>query len=91
MVKLNLYLAGQSRNSMIAMKNLQAAVAQLPEHTVELTVIDVLEFPLRALDEGVLVTPTLIRRDPQPLRILIGTLDDGNEMMALLDLKQVPR
>ncbi len=87
MAKLDLYVAGQSRNSMVAMKNLKATLARLPDNAVELTVIDVLADPMRALDEGVLVTPTLIRRDPQPIRIVIGTLADTDEMMTLFDLE----
>jgi circadian clock protein KaiB len=86
MVRLELYLAGQSRNSMIAHRNLKAALTSREGAPIELTVIDILEQPLRALKEGVLVTPTVVRREPQPLRIVVGTLDCPADLSALLDV-----
>lgn len=86
MVRLQLYIAGQSRNSMLALKNLNSAIAGLPSGAIDLTVTDVLNHPLAALDEGVLVTPTLIRRAPLPHRIIIGTLGDPDDLTSLLEL-----
>ncbi|GEO83019.1 circadian clock KaiB family protein [Pararhodospirillum oryzae] len=85
MVKLDLYLAGRSRNSMRALHNLKEWLAQYGGEGVELRVIDVLEHPDRALDEGVLVTPTVIRREPDPIRIVVGTLDLPDDVTVLLE------
>lgn len=88
MIKLDLYLAGRSRNSMLALRNLKALLEAHGSDGVELRVIDVLEQPDRALDEGVLVTPTVIRREPAPLRIVIGTLDLPDDVRVLLQLDE---
>lgn len=79
MVRLQRYIAGHSRNSMLAVKNLKSAIAKLPDGAIDLTVTDVLSQPLAALDDGVLVTPTLIRRAPRPHRMVFGTLADPED------------
>jgi circadian clock protein KaiB len=56
-----LYIAGNTPNSMLAISNLQASLGDSPH---DLEVVDVLEHPERALDDGVFVTPTLIRWAP---------------------------
>ena len=68
---LRLYVAGQTPNSMLALANVQAA---LDGNAHNLEVVDVLEHPERALDDGVFVTPTLVRLAPEPERTMIGSL-----------------
>ncbi len=75
-VSVRLYVAKGAPNSLKAHDNLREALEQfeLADDLVE--IVDVFEAPERALDDGVLVTPMLVRLQPEPVRRLIGTLDD---------------
>jgi circadian clock protein KaiB len=76
-----LYIAGNTPNSMLAISNLQASLGDSPH---DLEVVDVLEHPERALDDGVFVTPTLVRLAPEPERTMIGSLNEPAALLALL-------
>jgi circadian clock protein KaiB len=81
-----IYVAGAAPNSLRAIANLYAILRQyLPDkHSVE--IIDVLEDPLVALRDGILVTPTLVKLTPLPVRKLLGSLDDRETVLAALGL-----
>ena len=83
-----LYLAGGAPNSVRALANLYALCrTHFPEsHRIE--VIDVLEEPLRALAEAILVTPTLVKVSPAPELQIIGNLSDEEEVLRALGLPQ---
>ena len=83
-----LYLAGGAPNSVRALANLYALCrTHFPEsHRIE--VIDVLEEPLRALAEAILVTPTLVKVSPAPEVQIIGNLSDEEEVLRALGLPQ---
>ena len=85
---LSLYVAGRSPNSLRAISNL-AAIARdyLPAHQLE--IVDVLATPERALADGILVTPTLIRRTPLPRLKLIGDLSATDQVLLALGIDQV--
>lgn len=85
---LRLYVAGDAPNSVEAMANLKEICnGCLPPEQYQLEIIDVLEEPLRALDDGVLVTPTLIKVSPPSVSI-VGTLDDHDQVRRALGLEQ---
>lgn len=46
-----------------------------------------LEEPLRALEDGVFVTPTLVELSPTPVRIM-GTLNERERVARLLGLER---
>ena len=81
------YVAGAAPNSLRAIANLYAILRQfLPSnHSVE--IIDILEDPLVALRDGILVTPTVIKLSPLPERKLLGNLDDREKVLLALGLK----
>jgi circadian clock protein KaiB len=83
---LRLYVAGDAPNSVEAAANLKAICSgYLEPDTYDLEIVDVLEEPLRALEDGVLVTPTLLRVSPQRLSI-VGTLEDHRKVRQALGL-----
>lgn len=86
---LRLYVAGNGPNSVAARANLRRilATAKRP-HSLE--IVDCLEQPMRALNEGVLVTPTLIRRDATPPVTIIGSLNDATRVREALGLPVPP-
>lgn len=81
---LRLYVAGNAPNSVRAISNAQAVCdAHFASH-YELEIVDLLEHPQRALTDGVIVTPTLIRLLPLPIQKVIGTLGDTERLLLAL-------
>jgi circadian clock protein KaiB len=75
-VQLRLYVAGRAPNSVTAMRNLDALTADGAGVRWHVEVVDVMLNPQRALDDQVLLTPTLVRVAPRPVRRIIGDLSD---------------
>ena len=83
-----LYIANGAPNSVRALANLYAICRKhFPEsHRIE--VIDVLQEPLRALAEAILVTPTLVKVSPTPEQQIIGNLSEEEDVLRALGLPQ---
>ena len=77
----------RSRDAIDSIKN--AFEARLSENGI-LEIIDVLDKPQQAQAESVLVTPTLIRLVPTPVRRVIGDFSDAKKAFDLLDLGDEP-
>jgi len=86
-VVLRLYIAGGAPNSMQAIANLEAVCAEYLKGGHRLEVVDVIEEPQRAMAEGVLVTPSLVKLSPQPAVQVIGNLSDRKRLLLALGLK----
>jgi circadian clock protein KaiB len=83
-VHLRLYVAGQAPNSILAIANIKAICEghYLPGYKLE--IVDLMEHPLRGLQDGIVVTPTLVRVLPKPARRVIGTLADQKQVILAL-------
>ena len=87
MFKFRLYVAGESPNSTQALANLNALCrAHLPDRH-EIEIVDVFRQPRRALADGVLMTPTLLKLAPAPLRTIVGTLSQTQAVLLALGLR----
>jgi circadian clock protein KaiB len=84
--RLRLYISGASRSSLQAVANLKQFCRQYLEGRYELEVVDLYQQPELAQHEQLIVAPTLIKASPPPVRRLIGTLSNPNEVMRLLDV-----
>ena len=84
---LRLYVTGDTPISTRAIANLHAICeTHLPRrHSVE--VIDVLGDALRAMTDGILVTPTLVRVSPLPVSRIIGDLSDSTIVLHALGVE----
>lgn len=85
-VSLRLYVAGDAPHSAAARANIRLLLADVPPDRVALEVIDVFEAPDRAREDGLLVTPMLIRLSPKPVRRIVGDLSERERVWAALDL-----
>ena len=85
-LRLRLYVAGAAPNSVLARANLDALLARHGVREYDLEVIDCLREPRRALTDGVLVTPTLVRVAPPPPQTIVGSLGDTRRVVAALGL-----
>jgi circadian clock protein KaiB len=85
---LRLYVAGNSNPSKTAMANLEAICREYICDNYTIDIVDILKDPIRALSDGVLVTPALVRFSPLPVRRIIGDLSDKQAVLLALDLKE---
>ena len=83
-----LYLAGSAPNSVRALANLYAICHKHFPDSHRIEVIDVLKEPLRALEEAIFVTPTVVKVSPSPSQQIIGNLSEEEEVLRALGLPQ---
>ena len=83
-LRLRLYIAGQAPNSVRAIANCRAICDEHFASGHELEIVDLLEHPKRAVADGVIVTPTLIKLLPLPVQRVIGSLSDTNQVLQAL-------
>ena len=80
-----LYVAGDSPNSLLALRNLHALCEQLYGEKYRLEVIDVLLSPERAWADGVIATPTTLKLTPAPKAQIIGNLSNTEQVLGVLN------
>ncbi|MFP4474595.1 MAG: circadian clock KaiB family protein [Desulfatibacillaceae bacterium] len=78
-----LYVAGNSPNSLRAVANLKRLCGKSFKNNCHIEIVDVLEHPLKALGDDVIVCPTLIRLSPPPVVRVIGDLSDTDAVESL--------
>jgi circadian clock protein KaiB len=83
---LKLYVAGNTPNSMRALKTLRDILDTEFRGVYALKVIDVLKNPQLAEEDKILATPTLAKILPPPVRRIIGDLSDRERVLIGLDL-----
>lgn len=87
---LRLYVAGRLANSVRASGNIRQLCERCVPRRFELEIVDVLQEPLRALADEVLVTPTLLRLAPTPRVQVVGDLSDAAVVLAALGIDTPP-
>ena len=82
-----LYVAGKTPHSMAAVKNLKQLCEKYlkGEHRIE--IIDLVKNPSLARDHQIIALPTLVRELPVPIRKIIGTLSNTEQMLVVLEVK----
>ena len=84
-IGLILYVANSTPNSQRARANLDAALRELAVPTrYRLEIIDVLADAKRALNDSIIVTPTLVVLGPKRRLVMIGDLSDPGKLQGLL-------
>lgn len=83
---LRLYVAGSAPNSVQAIANIEEICRQYLQGNYQLEIVDVLKQPFRALADGVMVTPSLIKLSPPPVVQVVGNLNDKNQVLLALGL-----
>ncbi|MEO0377712.1 MAG: circadian clock protein KaiB [Cyanobacteria bacterium P01_A01_bin.17] len=83
---LKLYVAGNTPNSIRALRTLNNILEQEFQGVYALKVIDVLKNPQLAEEDKILATPTLSKVLPPPVRKIIGDLSDRERVLIGLDL-----
>ena len=83
---LKLYVAGNTPNSVRALKMLSQILEKEFQGVYALKVIDVLKNPQLAEEDRILATPTLAKVLPPPVRKIIGDLSDREKVLIGLDI-----
>jgi len=87
---LRLFVTGTAPRSARAIRNIQAICEDYLPGRYDLAVIDIYQHPEHARTEQIIVTPTLVKHAPIPVRKLIGDLSDINRVLAGLDIMPRP-
>lgn len=85
--RLRLYVMDQTPKSIAAFGNLKRICENHLKGRYHITVIDLLKKPQLARGDQILATPTVVRRLPIPVRTIIGSLSDFDQVLVGLDLR----
>jgi circadian clock protein KaiB len=86
LLRLHLFVAGNSSRSNQTVHTLRVLCDQRAPGRYQLEVIDIYQQPALARQAQIIATPTLIKLDPQPKKILIGSLAQTERVLAGLGL-----
>lgn len=86
--ELRLYVTGSTMLSRQAIENIEWIMREELGTMYCYEVVDVLERPDLAAEDGILATPALVRRRPAPVRKLVGDL--GDRAMVIASLRPGP-
>jgi circadian clock protein KaiB len=84
--KFRLYIAGDAPHSAQAIANLTALCLEHLDQRHAIEIVDVLCEPLRALTDGVMLTPLLVKLSPAPIRKITGSLSQRTMVLQALGL-----
>ena len=84
---LRLYVAGQTPKSLEAFVNLKKICDEHLRGRYETEVIDLVENPHLAREDQIIAIPTLIRKLPEPIKKIIGTLADTEKVLLGLEIR----
>jgi circadian clock protein KaiB len=83
---LSMFVTGSTPKSLRAIQNIRAICEEMLNGRYELKVIDIYQHPEQVKPQQIVVTPTLIKKKPFPLRILIGDLSNRERLLLALDI-----
>jgi circadian clock protein KaiB len=83
---LQLYVTGMTPRSTEALAVIKKICEERLDGRYDLEVIDIYQQPHLAEDERIIALPTLIKKQPLPLRRLVGNLADEGRVLLGLDL-----
>lgn len=89
MFEFRLYVADNAQNGALALENLKALCLEHLAGRHKIDVLDVLLKPQRARDDGVQMTPTLIKYAPLPVVRIVGTLSQKQAVLQALGVEDV--
>jgi circadian clock protein KaiB len=82
-----LYVAGPTPKSVTALRNLKQLCEEYLAGRHHIKVIDLMKDPQLAEGDQILAVPTLVRKLPEPIRKIIGTLSNTERVLVGLDLR----
>lgn len=90
-LKLKLYVAGQTPKSLAALSNLKKICDEHLKGKYHVEVIDLMKNPQLAQGDQILAIPTLVKKLPVPVRKIIGDLSNTDRVLIGLDITNIER
>jgi len=88
---LTLYVSPDSPASLRAVRNLKTLLEREPDLPIELGICDITAHASQAAADRISLTPTLVKKGPGPRAWIVGTLDDLQPVLDLLDIAGLAR
>jgi circadian clock protein KaiB len=85
--ELRLYVAGKTARSVAAFENLKRLCEKHLPGKYQIEVVDLLVHPQLAKGDQIIAIPTLVRKQPPPIRKVIGDLSDVERTLVGLQLR----
>jgi circadian clock protein KaiB len=86
---LTLYIAGKTQKAVRAVDNIKKYCEEHLQDAYILEVVDLKERPEKAEHDQIIAIPTLIKKLPEPIRLLVGDLSDKEKVLVGLNIKRV--
>lgn len=77
-----LYITNRTPTSVRALQNLERVCRDYFAGGYELEIVDTMKEPGRAVRDGIVVTPTLVKLSPEPQWSIVGDLSDEARILA---------
>ncbi|QVL29941.1 circadian clock KaiB family protein [Telmatocola sphagniphila] len=87
---LRLYVAGVTARTQEVLERIQKVCEEYLKDCYELEIIDIHQQPHLAKEQQIIVTPTLIKVLPLPIRRLVGDLLETEEVLRGLNIVRKP-
>ena len=85
---LKLFIAGMSARSVSAIRSIKRICDEHLAGDYKLEIVDLYRQPHRAKEEQIVAAPTLIKQRPEPLRRIVGSMQDEDRVMLGLNVKK---
>ncbi|MDP2137988.1 MAG: circadian clock KaiB family protein [Candidatus Didemnitutus sp.] len=85
--QLRLYVVDSTPKSLAALTNLKEFCETHLKGRYRIKVIDLMKHPQLAKGDQILAIPTVVRKLPKPVRVIIGNLSDTARALVGLDLR----
>ena len=82
-----LYVTDRSPKCLQAIANLRRVCEEHLAGHYRIEVVDLLENPRLAADDHILAVPTVVRKLPHPVRMIVGDLSDTDRVLVGLQLR----
>jgi circadian clock protein KaiB len=82
-----LYVTDRSPKCLQAIANLRRVCEEHLAGHYRIEVVDLLENPRLAADDQILAVPTVVRKLPHPIRMIVGDLSDTDRVLVGLQLR----
>ena len=76
-----LFVSGTTPNSVKAIAEIRRLCREYPENRYELSIVDVYQEPGLARSEQIIAVPTLVRKQPLPVKRLVGSMADASSLL----------
>lgn len=86
---LTLYIAGKTQKAVRAIENIHKYCDEHLKDRYSVEVVDIKDHPELAARHQIIATPTLIKKLPEPIRVLVGDLSDKEKVLVGLNIKEV--